>query len=936
VASDTTAILLQGIIGREQELAELSRFLSAVPSRSSALLIEGEAGIGKTTIWLAGRAVAADRGYLVLVSRASPAETRLSYIGLRDLLEPIIDEWLWFLPEPQQRALEFATLRQEPSGRWPEQRTVAVAFLTILRLVAGVQPVVLAIDDVQWLDPPSARVLRFALRRLDTEPVAILAALRLGMEPQDPLGLGDAGARNRLDRLRIGPLSLGATDRLIRNSLASNLSRRLLLKLHATSGGNPFFSLELARALAARDAPLAPGEPLPLPDQLRDLPGRHLQRLSRPTRDVLLLVALSARATVALLERAAGPECRGSLDEALDAGILKVDGQSVQFAHPLVAAAVEESAPRERRRSAHRLLAKATDDLEQQAGHLALSITAPDEAVARLLDQAAIRARSRGAPDAAADLFLQAANLTPVDAALDEAGRRIRAAACRFESGDSGPARQALEELIVAAPKGPLRSEALRQLALIGVHDRSLDRTIPLLVQALDEAGEDRRLQGSIEVALAFAVLWTGDPRGCLSHARAAMEALEGTDESGLLTVATAIVALAEFLMGRPITTSLDRALTLEAAVERMPVEWRPSFIHGYMLKMLGDFPGARQRFEATHRQLRDNGDEASLPFLLFQMSELESWAGNLDLAARYADDGYLAALQTSQEMDRAATLFARGLVDAYAGRLEAARRAGEEALALAAQLGVIPVVQLATSLLGLVALSADDFAETDRWLWPLVEMLASVGIGEPSVLRFVPDEIEALVELGELERAKTVLAPFERRAEELGRAWAMSSAARCRGLIAAASGDLPAGLHSLERAVSAHDGLPMPFELGRTVLVKGRIERRAKQWRAARSSLEESARIFAAVGAASWEAKAQGELRRVGGRPHGPTALTETEQRVATLIASGRTTREVADALFLTPRSVEANLGKIYQKLGIRSRAELGAVMAKDPRPRG
>lgn len=669
-----------------------------------------------------------------------------------------------------------------------------------------------------------------------------------------------------------------------------NLSRRLLLKLHATSRGNPYFSLELARALAARDAPLAPGEPLPLPDQLRNLPGRQLRRLSRPTRDMLLLVALSARATVALLERAAGPASRGSLDEALDAGILKVDGQSVEFAHPLVAAAVEELAPRERRRSAHRLLAELADDLEQRAGHLALSITAPDEAVARLLDQAAIRARSRGAPDAAADLLLQAANLTPADAAPDEAARRIRAAACRFESGDSGPARQALEELIVAAPKGPLRSEALRQLALIKVHDRSLDRTIPLLLQALDEAGEDRRLQGSIEVALAFAVLWTGDPRGCLSHARAAMEALEGTGESGLVAAATAIPAFAEFLMGRPITTSLDRALTLEASAERMPVEWRPSFLHGYILKTLGDFPGARQRFDALHRQLRDHGDEASLPFLLFQMSELESWAGNLDLAARHADEGCLAALQTSQEMDRAATLFARGLADAYAGRLEAARRAGEEALALGAQGGFIPIVQFATSLLGLVALSADDFGETDRRLRPLVDVLGSVGIGEPSVLRFIPDEVEALVELGELERANAVLGPFEQRAEELGRAWAMSSAARCRGLIAAASGDLAAGLRSVDRAVSAHDGLPMPFELGRTMLVKGRIERRAKQWRAARSSLEESARIFAGVGAASWEAKAQRELRRVGGRPRGPTALTETEQRVATLIASGRT----------------------------------------------
>jgi DNA-binding CsgD family transcriptional regulator len=930
VASDPKAMLPAGIVGREQELAEVNRFLKAVPARRSALLIEGEPGIGKTTIWLAGRAAAADLGYRLLVHRASAVETQLAYIGLRDLVEAIIDHWLPFLPEPQQRALAFATLREEPAGGWPDQRTVAVGFLGILRLLAEVQPVVLAIDDAQWLDPPSARVLRFAFRRLESEPVALMAVLRLGGAARDPLGLEELATREGIRRMRVGPLSMGATDRLLRNRSAASLPRRLLMKVHEASGGNPFFSLELARALAARDVPLAPGEPLPLPDQLRDLPARAMRRLSRRTREVLLLVALSARPTVALLERAAGPDARASLDEALDAGVLKVEGQAIEFAHPLVAAAIEEMAPRERRRSAHGLLAEASDDLEQRAWHLALSIAAPDRAVARLLDLAAVRARSRGAPDAAADLLLQAANLTPADAMLDATARRIRAAVCRFESGDSGPARQALEEVIARTPEGQLRSEALRQLAWMGMHDRSLDRTIPLLQQALDEAGTDRRLRGSIEVALSWAVLFkSGDAGACLAHARAGIEALEGTSETGRLGTAMALAAFAEHVMGRPITIPLDRALELEGALEPIPAEWRPSFVYAYILKAMGELAAARQRFEALHRLVLDRGEEASLAFLLFQMSELESWAGNLDLAARYADDGYLVALQTSQEVDRAATLYARGLVDAYAGRLGAARSAANEALSLALQKANMPVVQLSTALLGLVALSADDFTEADHWLRPLVDVLASAGIGEPSILRFIPDEVEALVALGELERASTVLEPFGQRAEELQRAWAMSAAARCRGLIAAASGDLPAGLDWLAHAVSAHAAIEMPFEVGRTLLVKGRLERRAKHWRVARSSLEEAARMFAGVGASLWEAKAQRELRRVGGRPRGPTTLTETEQRVATLIASGRTTRQVADALFLTPRAVEANLGKVYQKLGIRSRAELGARMA-------
>jgi DNA-binding CsgD family transcriptional regulator len=230
------------------------------------------------------------------------------------------------------------------------------------------------------------------------------------------------------------------------------------------------------------------------------------------------------------------------------------------------------------------------------------------------------------------------------------------------------------------------------------------------------------------------------------------------------------------------------------------------------------------------------------------------------------------------------------------------------------------------------VELSQDHHSEAHRYLAKAIELKEAMSVQEPAYFRIVPDEVEVLVALGRLDEADALLVPLEEKGRKLHRAWAMATAARCRALLTAARGDLPAALKAADVAVREHDGLPLPFERGRTLLVKGAIQRRAKRKREARETLTQALDIFEGLGARLWAEKARAELARIGGRAPAPLDLTPTEGRVAELVAAGGTNREVADALFVSVHTIEANLKRIYRKLGIRSRTELAARFRSRP----
>src|SRR6266540_4141308 len=433
--SVAVAVVAEQIIGREPELASLAAFLdTAVDASAAALLLEGEAGIGKTTLWRAAVEDARDRGYRVLACRPAESEAKLSFAALGDMVEGVLDEALPVLPEPQRQALEIALLRAEGTSAPPKQRAVSLGVLGVLRALASSAPLLLAIDDAQLRDRSSARVLEFVLRRLVQSRSRILLSARANQLAESPLGLERPFPVERLQRLEIGPLSVGALGRLLRSRL--DVSFTPLLQLHRAATGNPFFALELARAVARKEGQPAPGAPLPVPANVQALLGERLARLPEGVREALALVAALDQPTPELVAAALPAPGRSDqlLGQAASAGVIEFDDGRIVFSHPLIAAAIYSQLEPPRRRRLHRRLAEIVNDPEERARHLAAATVGPNREVAAVLEEAAKRAHARGAPDAAGELCERAAELTPSALSEEVHHRRLASADFYFEA----------------------------------------------------------------------------------------------------------------------------------------------------------------------------------------------------------------------------------------------------------------------------------------------------------------------------------------------------------------------------------------------------------------------------------------------------------------------------------------------------------------------
>src|SRR5215472_576808 len=484
-------------------MAAVAAFLDGVPSGPCGLVLEGAAGIGKTTVWRAGAARAAERSYTVLSCRPAESEARLSFAALGDLLDGLLDRALPRLPPPQRRALEVALLMEDPVGSPPEQRAVCVAFLAVLRHLSESGPVVLAVDDLQWLDDPSARVLEFALRRLGGEPAGLLASARDpghgGPGPTASTGL----PAERLTRLRVGPLTFSAFQSAVRATAGSGLSLLTIRRLFDASDGNPFYGLELARAMQRADGEPSPEDPLPVPADLEGVLTARLAALPPDARDALLVASCLRSPTRMMLEQACGPSALATLQIAAGQGVVEVERARVRFTHPLFASAIYSGAPPERRREVHRRLGELAPNLEERARHLALSCAGPDEYVAAALGQAAHAAAARGAADTAAELAELAAALSPPDRVSARWRRRADAGGYLFRAGDTARARRHLEALVGEMPAGRDRAEALLILATILSYNEGMAAAIPMLEQALGEASASRVLQARVHLKIA-------------------------------------------------------------------------------------------------------------------------------------------------------------------------------------------------------------------------------------------------------------------------------------------------------------------------------------------------------------------------------------------------------------------------------------------------
>ncbi len=913
------------IVGRD---AVLDRAWQAL-AMPGTVLVDGPAGIGKTALWRALVGRATKNGWLVLPCAPAEAEASLSLAALADLLRPLATA-VPDLPGPQRAAVEVVLTAD--SGP-VEELALGAATRALLDTAAGgpsgsdsgsaARRVLVAVDDPQWLDPPSERALRYALRRVAR--IAVLVASRTSETggPATPLQLDQGPTGGRLTRMTLAPLGVGALHHVLRDRVGATLSRPLLARIARDAGGNPLLAIELARAVLRLPRLPLPGEDLPVATSMQELLVDALGTLPRRGRDAVRMAALLT--VPALRELAAAGVSPADFDAAEEAGLLAVTPAAVEFAHPVYAAAVRAAIPPGVRRRLHGTLAGVVTDRDERARHLARCTVGPDHAIARELADAAGRQRARGAPELAAELLDRAAELTPDGADRDR--RRLEAVRCRFDSGDYATAGAAADTAAVELT-GDARAEALLLRSVVAFGADGLGDAVATAERALLAATPGTPLAGRIHAHLS---LFQSTPEPAIRHAEAACELLSGSshadDDRAVLSAALLLLMHNEVRAGRPARTELlERALELEGAVP----SWLAGTVPAIWWKSTDQHGLARTRLLRMLDTAVARGDEPSQHELLTHLGEAELLAGRWPVAAEHIT----AARELGEQLGTGLVgeSWLAGLLDAHRGRLAEAGAAAAQGLRRAAEQDDDWMRRINQQLAGFVALSAGRWADAAAAYGALATIVDSMGLVEPMSLRYEPDWIEACLGAGDLDTAHAALDRLAERHRRLPRPWTTLGQARSRVLMAGADG--ASATDALVELTAARDGVPpdvVPLDRARCLLVAGMAHRRARRKREARVALDGALAEFTALGAGTFADRTRQELARIGGRPPAPRGLTATEERVALLAARGRTNRLIADELFVSPKTVEANLARVYAKLGISSRAELGAAMRPD-----
>ena len=904
------SMMTSEVVGREQELGSVYAFLDGPVEGPAGFVLEGDPGIGKSTLWLAAVTGARERGFRVLSSRPAEAERSLAHAGLGDLFDDALDDVLPALSTPRRRALEVALLREEESVDPVDHRALAVAVRDVLQLLSEREPLLIAVDDVQWFDASSSSALEFGLRRLAANRVFLLLARRL-VDGAQPSGLEQALGAERVRRVRVGPLSVGALHRLLRDRLGRAFARQTLLRIHETSGGNPFFALEVARVL---DADVDPLRPLPVPETLEELVRARLSGLPASTLEALALAAAFGTPSEPLLEQAG--VAPGALDPALVANVIERESGMIRFTHPLLSSVLYRDLGEERR-SVHERLAEVVGDPLLRARHLALSRDGPDADAAGVLDNATTLAAQRGASAVAAELAEQAVRLTPPDAHDERRRRALAAARAQHAAGEWTRARTIATELLAESDIGPLRAEALVLLAEL----EGLDRAIALLEEALREAASRPALQAVIHCRLAWTTRFRKGFVGALGHARAALALADDLDDDALrIRALNMLTFLGEAVGDAQAPAYAARAYELATALG-----------DGELLKsaipvMGKSIESTRALLEREYQEWHER-DEPWSADLLSELAWVELWGGRWERAADYAARARDITIQYGLDKPQAHLPIAA--VAVHRGQLEVARAHSERALVLGEQqIGLHTPVHL--GIMGLVAFWGGDAAAAAVWFDRAERQTTRLGWGESSNRWWTADHVELLLELGRIDDALRVLDLWEADAARLRRDRMLAHVTRCRGVVAAAQGAVDQAASLLERAITQHEEVGDQFGRARALLALGVVRRRARQKRAAHDAIRAALDGFEELGAATWVEKARAELGSIGGRTR-EEGLTAAERRVAALVAEGRTNREVAAALFVGERTVETHLSHVYAKLGLRSRVELARTFRPD-----
>jgi DNA-binding CsgD family transcriptional regulator/tetratricopeptide (TPR) repeat protein len=907
-------------VSRSAERQAVDDLLASVDLQPSGLVIAGEPGIGKTTLWLSGVARARELGFRVLSTRADEAESVLSYAAVADLLDDVESDVLESLPGLQRVALDRVLLRTGTEGPPTDQRVTGSAVASVVSALAVEQPILLAIDDAQWLDVSSQAALAIAAQRLTGRVGILLTARAHAAEPNPAqwLQLSTPGAVNQV---RVGPLSLGALHTMILDRFGKAFPRPTMVRIVEVSGGNPFYALELARGVDGRSAI----EDSALPSTLTELVRLRTEHFDGEVGDMLLAACSVTEATVDLLANATDVTIERVV-ELLEGpereGIVRIDGNRVCFAHPLLARGIYTDAGPVRRRRMHRALAAVEKQAELKARHMALGASSADPDTFEALDDAATAAVERGAAAAAADLYELAIGLGG-----DSPTRRLSAAEQHLRAGDSRRARGMIEPAIDRFDAGPTRAAALTLLGVARMADYDYTGALPLLSEAVDEAAEELGGLIKAELWLSRAQSMTGNHDAARHHAESAVARAERFGDPKLISQAIALHVMLDCAHGRARDeAALRRALDLEAPDPDVSAPFRASVTDAVTKAWLGRLDEALVGLIAARRRCVEMGSDADLVYVAGHLSMVYTWLGRYSVAADVAQDllrrgehiggGYPAVIGRTQ----------RALASAYLGRERAAREDARVAIAGARQCGAPFLTVWPLITLGFLELSLGNHEKTLNVLKPLLGRTAGMAARDIFPASYTPDAVEAMIALGRVDEATPLVEALEMHAVELDRPWMLAVGARCRSMLQAAGGELVEAEATLQRALVHHDRLPMPYERARTQLFLGQVLRRQRRKNLAASTLREAFHTFTELGMPLWANRVGAELKRTDAPRANDSDLTPAELRVARLAASGMTNKDIASALFISPKTVEHNLSSVYRKLAVRTRAELAS----------
>jgi len=919
------------LIGRERELGQLDTLLTeAHLGRGRALVLRGSAGIGKTV--LLDYTVRQASGFQVLHYTAVESEAELPFAGLQALLGPLLDG-LPEIPEPQSRALRAALALD--SGAETNRLAVYAGVLSLFGEAAERAPLLVVIDDAHWLDRPSAEALTFAARRLTSESLALLFAVREG----EGIDLGVA-----LPTIELEPLETAASMELLHERYGSTIAATVARHLAEATGGNPLALLEVATLLDEGERVGRKHLPdhLPASESIERTVRRTLRGLPPEARRALLVAAASESATGGDL---------AALEPAEDAGLVRIHAGSVAFRHPLVRSAVYHAASADERRAAHRTLAdalSAEEDSDRRAWHLAAAAEGPEESVAAALEAAASRFTERGGQASASRALERAAELSEDD---DACARRLHAAGRAAEHGGDLERAAVLAERALTHGRDPGVRAAARFLAWQVNGWRGLaDDDVDLETEA-ERLAPFHPARGALLLHASSIAAWqTLDLERAMQLARKSVEMApvngarqaEISWEPWMAEVAAGTrwnLAFILLLLGRP--TEADEAVRglLTAADmatgpsgHRLAAHAQPLSLnyHAYLER----YDEARSRTERMLRLSRREGHVWAEMWLTRSLAFVDLLQGRFPAARAGAARSLALGESIGVPGVIALSLAILAWLAAVEGRESEARENAARADDLASRGHRHALLRARVqATLGLLELGlARPLAAIDR-LRPVADLAERHGVREPSVLPYAPDLIEAYARAGEREAATRELAKLAELANALDRRWALAAVARLHGLLGT-DDDLD---EHFGAALELHEqGAGSPFERARTELLYGERLRRAKRRVESREHLHSAIELFDGLGAAPWSEQARRELRASGESiprrdPTAPEKLTPQELQVALQVAEGKTNRDVAAALFLSPKTIEFHLTRVYRKLNIHSRAELVRLLSSE-----